>query len=640
MNQSNDRSTPRTEPATDRYRLKILATTDLHAQLMPYDYAWDRPLIGAGLTRTASLIRAARLEEPNSVLFDNGDFLEGFPFGDLADEISRKTGEDTHPVIAAMNALGYDAAGLGNHEFGFSLNDLERTLAAADFPVISTNISYTKGASPAGRAHFVPPIAVINREMIGTNGQRSQIRIGLLSFLPPQVDLWEARHIAGRLETQDILESAKVWIPRLKAEGADLIVALCHSGIGSALALDRMENAAVPLAALPGIDALITGHVHGVFPGADFSLPPEVDHVNGALCGKPTVMPGFWGSHLGVIDLNLSKDQAGWKVVSFSVAARPIAIRSDSGELIARVDDDPDLTAAIRPSHSAVLDHIRQPIGTTDTPLHSYFARLTDCPSLQLVRDAQRDWLEQALQGTAYASLPILSSASPFKSGGRSGPQFYTDIAQGDLLRRHVTDLYFFSNTFRALLISGATLKEWLERSAAQFCQLTPGVKDQPLFEPDSAAFNFDTIDGISYAFDLLAPSRYNERGHLVAPQAERVRDLSFMGRPIDANAHFVLATNSYRASGGGQFPGLEISPVIHKTETRISDILQNYIEQKHVLSPRATQRWRIMPPPVDTYAWFDTGPNAINHIADETTLTIKPIGTTAVGFLRCRVQI
>ena len=639
MTQSNDLSTQRNSPVTDRFRLRILATSDLHAQLMPHDYAWDRPLISAGLTRTASLIREARLEEQNSVLLDNGDFLDGFPFGDLADEITPSTSQATHPVIAAMNVLGYDAAGLGNHEFGISLNKLERALAATSFPVISTNISYMKNAAPADRAHFVPPVAVISREMIGTNGQPAQIRIGLLSFLPPQVDVWESRNMAGKLETQDILESAKVWIPRLKAEGVDLIVALCHSGIGPAVAHDRMENAAIPLAALAGIDALITGHVHGVFPGPDFSGSAEIDHVNGALCGKPTVMPGFWGSHLGVIDLDLAKDATGWKVASFSSAARPIATRTDGGELIAQVEDDPALAAAVRPSHNAALDYIRQPIGTTDKPLHSYFARLTDCPALQAVRDAQRNWLEQVLQGTPYASLPILSSASPFKSGSRSGPQFYTDIPQGDLRRHHVTDLYVFSNTIRALLVSGATLKEWLERSAAQFCQLAPGVNDQPLFEADHAAFNFDAIDGISYAFDLLVPSRYDGRGHLVDPQTERVRDLSFMGRPVDPNAHFVLATNSFRASGGGQFPGLDISPVIHASETRISDILQNYIEQQRILSPRATRRWRILSPGPGTSAWFDTGPNAENHIAQETALQIEPMRTTAAGFLRCQVQ-
>lgn len=639
VSHSNDRLDQSANPAPGLFSLRILATSDLHAQLMAYDYARDCPLPSAGLTRTASLIRSARAEARTSVLLDNGDFLEGFPFGDLASDLVHNTSRKINPVIASMNMLGYDAAGLGNHEFGTPLDELALVLGSAEFPVISTNIKSVDGHYGTSCNLPLPPYSIIRRTLTDSRGQTADISIGLMSFLPPQVDQWESRHLAGRLRTEDIVESARHWIPRLKSQGTDLIVALCHSGIGSAQAQHRMENAAIPLSALDGIDLLITGHVHDVFPGPDFSASACVDPVKGTLSGKPAVMPGFWGSHLGVIDLTLRQEQTGWKIASFSTEVRPIAKRDTEGKLEALVADDAEMTDALLPVHRMVLDHIQQPIGKTDQPLHSYFARLADCAALQVVRDAQRTWLEHALLDTPYAHLPILSSSSPFKSGGRSGPQFYTEIAKGDLLRRHVTDLYVFPNTIRALLISGATLKEWLERSAAQFCRLSPGVRDQPLFEPGFAAFNFDAIDGICYAFDLQGPSRYDVRGALVNIGAERVRDLTFRGRPVDPNAHFVLATNSFRAAGGGQFPGLDISPVIHEEEVTISGILHEYIERHSRLSPRATQRWRILPPPAGTSAWFDTGPGALSFIADETSISIEPDEMMPSGFLRCHVH-
>ena len=628
-----------------RYALRLMATSDLHARITPYDYAWDQALPSVGLARVATLIRTARREVPNALLFDNGDFLEGTYLGEREQLGGRGPFARHHPVIAAMNVLGYDAATLGNHDFGFGVDRLERALHGAAFPVVCANAVRERGANPLLDRPFLPAVTLLRRTLVNGSGAVAEITVGVFGVLPPQVEVWEHRNLDGKIQIRDILEAAQAWVPRLKAMGADIILALCHSGIGGAQAVNGMENAAVPLAAIPDIDAVIAGHSHRLFPvqdpeGAhDFAGIESVDANRGTLAGKPAVMAGFWGSHLGLIDLSLDHGPGGWRITAAQSSLRAIAQQRPQGQIRPRVASDPAITKLVRAAHQATLRSIRKPIGQSAQPLHSYFARIEPSSALALVHQAQFDWLDRAIKGSGLANLPRLSAASPIKSGGRGGPGFFTDIPAGEIALRHVGDLYHFGNEITAVVVNGARVRDWLERAAAQFRQIIPGIADQPLFDPDMPAYNFDTIAGLGYRIDLLAPPRYSVDGHPLTGRPGRIVDLNYRGTPLDDQTEFLVATNIFRASGGGRFADLDPASIVIDSATAIRDALRSHIEAGGALSRTGPEPfWRLANLPPGTGAWFDTGPGAERYLKDLRTAQVTLLGPTPKGFLRCRL--
>ncbi len=322
--------------AANQAHLRIMETTDLHVHVHPYDYYGDRPSDTVGLSRVATIVQNIRGEATNSLLLDNGDFLQGNPMGDyIAYERGMKDG-DMHPVITAMNVLGFEASTLGNHEFNYGLDFLMKALAGADFPVVSANVVKETGATPRDDTTLVPPYVILDREITDGAGDTHPIRIGLIGFVPPQIMTWDRRHLEGSVSTRDILEAARAYVPQIREQGADIVIALSHSGIGAADAEDGMENASVPLAAIDGIDVILTGHSHLVFPSSTYADLPGLDPQAGTIMGKPGVMAGFWGSHMGLVDLMLERDGDGWRVLSHQSEARPISQRNEDRSITAR----------------------------------------------------------------------------------------------------------------------------------------------------------------------------------------------------------------------------------------------------------------------------------------------------------------
>ncbi|HSF65336.1 MAG TPA: metallophosphoesterase, partial [Paracoccaceae bacterium] len=380
---------PTAPPAS--VHLRLLATTDLHVHLVAWDYFAGRLTPDMGLERTARLIAAARAEAPNCLLVDNGDFLQGSPLGDHAARRGRLPPGTLHPAIAAMNALRYDAAALGNHEFDYGLDYLGQALAGAAFPVLCANLVRRRAADPAGDLPLVPPCVILQRPVVDMTGHAHQLRIGLIGLAPPQTVDWDGAHLHGRIEARDILQTARAWLPRLRAEGADIVVALAHTGIGQPDPPGGAENAAAALALMPGIDAVVAGHDHLVFPSARFADLPGVDPARGTIGGTPIVMAGYGGSHLGVIDLALTPVGTGWRVTDARAEARAVAAVT----LPRR--GDPAVRCAVDGDHRATIRRLRRRVGSTATPLHSFFALVADCPSLRLVCDAQAEHVRAAL---------------------------------------------------------------------------------------------------------------------------------------------------------------------------------------------------------------------------------------------------
>ena len=625
--------------AAGQAHLRIMETTDLHVHVWPYDYYADRPRDTVGLARTAAHISSIRAEATNSLLLDNGDFLQGNPMGDyIAYERGMKEG-DMHPVITAMNTVGFDASTLGNHEFNYGLDFLMKSLAGANFPVISANVVKTAGSDPTKDDTLIQPYVILDRMLKDGSGESHAIKVGLIGFVPPQIMNWDRKHLEGNVTARDILETARAYVPEMREQGADIIIAMSHSGIGSAQESDGMENASVPLAAVDGIDALVTGHSHLVFPSPTYADYAAVDAESGLIHGKPATMGGFWGSHLGVIDLMLERDGGEWRVVNTAVETRPISKRNEDRSITALVESQKDVLDATADDHAETLSYVRRAVGKTAAPLHSYFALVADDPSVQIVSIAQKWYVEEMMKGTEHEGLPILSAAAPFKAGGRGGPEYYTDVPAGDVAIKNVADLYLYPNTVRAVRISGKDVRDWLERSAGMFNQVAPGTRDTALLNPSFPSYNFDVMDGVTYEIDLSQPSKFGPKGELENPDANRIKNLAYNGQPVTDDMEFVVATNNYRASGGGSFPGADGSTVIFEAPDTNRDVIVRYIVEQGTIQPSADANWTFAPL-ADTSVLFETGPKAADYLDDVKGVSISPAGDGADGFALFRLNL
>ncbi|WP_348540295.1 bifunctional 2',3'-cyclic-nucleotide 2'-phosphodiesterase/3'-nucleotidase [Ruegeria sp. R14_0] len=603
-------------------QLRILATSDLHMNLRSFDYYSNKPEPTIGLTRTAGLIREAREQAEADgaivLLFDNGDSLQGTPLGDLAVE---QIGHP-HPLMQAFETLGYDAIGLGNHDFGFGLDALGRILSQAPCPVICSNVHYHNDPT-AWQGH-----AVLTQK-VAIAGKKRELKVGVFSVLPPQTRNWESHRLNEEVRIHDILDCARQSVTALRSKGCDVIVALAHTGLGPSAPAPDLENAVIPLAAIAGIDAVIAGHTHLTLPGADHTGRQHVDAERGLVHGIPVVMPGSAGSHLGIVDLTLTAAEGqGWSVSAPKAELRPVT----------NAPEDPELVSLFSKLHSTTQERAEQPIGLTDQHLHSYFSFCAKDRALAVLADAQASAVRQNLRGTDNEGLPVLSAAAPSKFGGRAGPRFYTDIPRGVLRMRHVADLNIFPNELRAVEVSGAQVFDWLEMSAGVFNQID---RDAPteLVNADRAGHNFDVLFGLSYVFDLSVPPRFDATGHLINQQSKRVRDVHFEERPVTENQRFVVALNNYRASGGGHFPFVAEAKPITLPSLSIQQVLKDYLtgELPSDSLSLGDCPFRFAPLP-GARALLSTSPKSRDHLAEITRFNPKPVGTDADGFLRIQL--
>ncbi|MDG4908192.1 bifunctional 2',3'-cyclic-nucleotide 2'-phosphodiesterase/3'-nucleotidase [Mesorhizobium sp. WSM4898] len=625
--------------AANQAHLRIMETTDIHVNLLPYDYYADKANDTMGLSRTASLIDGVRKQATNAMLIDNGDLLQGNPMGDyIAYEKGMKDG-DLHPIMKGMNLLGYECSTLGNHEFNYGLSFMDKVLAGANFPFVCANLirGTTLATNPRDDKLYLKPYVILDKKIKDGSGAEQPIKIGVIGFVPPQIMVWDLKNLEGNVQTRDIVQAAKAWVPQIREEGADIVIALSHSGIDIKQG-DMMENASFFVAGVEGIDAVFTGHQHLVFPGKkDFQALEGVDTEQGTLQGKPAVMGGFWGSHMGLIDLLLERDGSKWRVVSATSEARPIYERVDSKNK-ATVGDDKRIIAALEQDHEATLAYVRRPVGKTSAPLYSYFALVADDPSVQIVNQAQSWYLKDILKSTEWKDVPLLSAAAPFKAGGRNGADYYTDVPVGDIAIKNVADLYLYPNTVRAVEITGSQVKEWLEMSAGIFNRIEPGKADQPL-NTDFPSYNFDVIDGITYKIDLSQPPKYDTKGAVANAGSSRIVDLKFAGKPLDPAAKFVVATNNYRAGGGGNFPDINASKIIYEAPDTNRDVIVRYVISEGTINPSADDNWSFAPLP-GTSVVFETGPRAKDFIGQVKSLKIEPAGEGEAGFAKYRIAL
>ncbi|KWC95920.1 bifunctional metallophosphatase/5'-nucleotidase [Burkholderia ubonensis] len=591
-------------PAGTKATLALLETTDLHMNVLSYDYfklAADNSL---GFERVSTLIAQARAQYPNTLLLDNGDTIQGTALADYQALVNPVGCDQTLAIYKVMNAAKFDGGGIGNHEFNYGLPYLsqvtgntfdvdgmpaqQKKCAGPAFPQVLANVISAKTNAP-----LFTPYTILTRTITATTPDgkavSAPVKVGIIGFTPPAIMNWDKRWLDGKVYTTGLKEAAEKYIPEMRAKGADLIVAISHGGLDNSAYSPTMENGSWWLSTVPGIDAMLIGHSHQVFPDANSTVPqfnlPGVDKVKGTVNGVPTVMANYWGKHLGVIKLGLAFDGKTWSVDKSltTVEARPIQ-NADKSYVAA----DPSVAAAIAAEHQATINYVKTPIGSTDYRMTSYFADVGDPGAIQIVNEAQADYVARYVQANLpqYASLPVLSVSAPFKSGFGGGNDF-TDVAPGALAINNAADLYLYPNTVYAVKVSGADVKTWLETAAKRFNRIDPTQATVQKLVSSFPGYNFDmfTSADLSYEIDVTQPV------------GSRIRNLTYKGAPIDPNGQFIVATNNYRASGGGNFPGLDGSKTIFASPDANRDVLIAFIKKRGAITRAAdgAQRsWRF----------------------------------------------
>ncbi len=573
-----------------RAELAILESTDIHSNIRSYDYyrLADDPSIG--FERMATLVREARSEFANTVLFDAGDTIQGTALADYQALVKPVGCDEELAMYRAMDALGYDGGTIGNHEFNYGLPYLaqvtdvpmnvdgveNRRCKGPSYPIALANVFSARDDKP-----IYAPWGWTDKDVKvrGPDGREEEatLRIGFIGFTPPNIMQWDKRNLEGKVYTKGLVEAARQFLPELRKQNVDLVVAISHGGLDVSPYGTMMENANWYLSEEPGIDVLLLGHSHAAFPDpgnpkSRYANMAGVDNQRGFVHGKPAVMGNYWGKSLGVIDLALVRRDGRWQIDAAQTHSEVRDVKKADGTY---VEPAKDIAALIEPVHEATIRYVSTPIGDSDFAMTTYFADVGDVTALQPVNTAQREYVERYIAKNLpqYAGLPVLSAAAPFK-GGFSGPTDYTDIAAGPLAIHNAADLYLYPNTLTAVAIDSATVKGWLERSAERFNRIDPAKREpQELINRKMPSYNFDVIQGgLTYAIDVTQPE-----GH-------RIIDLAYRGKPVDAAQRFIVVTNNYRASGSGRFPGLDGSSIVVSAPDANRDVLIDWLrDRKHV---------------------------------------------------------
>jgi 2',3'-cyclic-nucleotide 2'-phosphodiesterase/3'-nucleotidase len=559
-----------------RFRLTVLGTTDTHGSVFNWDYFKDVEYDDSahndiGLAKISTLVTAMRAErgEANTLLLDAGDTIQGTPLAYYYAKVDPITGGSVHPMAKAMNAIGYDAAALGNHEFNYGLETLRTFESQCEFPLLSANSVDWATAAPIFKPYVIRTFKARGRA----------VKVGILGLVTPGVAIWDKANVEGQVRFPGIVEQAKVMVPKLKAAGCDLVIVSCHSGAtpGSSYgdALPFPENASRQLAEeVAGVDAVLVGHAH-------------VEIIENLVASKVTpgkkvllTEPLKWGMRLSVMDFDLDYVKGRWQLVD----AHSHVLNANT------VPEDPQVADLVREDHAIVRTYVNSVIGTCTVAMSAATARFEDTAAIDFINHVQAGAVKAALVGTPDEALPVLSIAAPFNRDAA--------IPAGNVTVRDVAGLYIYDNTLLGIRFTGAQVKAYLEFSAAYFKTVAgtgPYAPDDvtgalsPTTGTTIPDYNYDIMGGLdaSLAYDI----------DIAKPVGQRIANLTYAGQAIDPAAQFVIAINNYRQSGGGNFPGVTTAPVLYNAQVEIRQLLIDWTVDQGVIDPTTftTYDWKLV---------------------------------------------
>lgn len=558
---------PQPGPQPRTYAFTVMGTTDLHGNVFNWDYFTDAEFDDkahndVGLAKISTLVEQVRAQKGrrNTLLIDAGDTIQGTQLSYYyakVDPITARRGP-VHPMAQAMNAIGYDAAALGNHEFNYGIPVLRKFEEQCDFPLLGANALDARTLRPA----FAP----YSMHRLCTPHGRD-VKVAVLGLTNPGIAIWDKANVQGKMTFPGLEEQAAKYVPRLRSMGADVVIVSAHSGSSGTSSygdqLPYVENAAGLVAEqVAGIDAILVGHAHTEIPEY---------RVRNRATGKDVVLsePLKWGQRLTLFDFELVWERGRWSVAK--VAAR--VLNSNA------VAEDPKITRLLSDEHRKVVAYVNQVIGTSLQAMSSAEGPVKDVPIIDLINHVQAGTVRGALAGTEWAGLPVVSQASCFSRTAA--------IPAGQVTIRDAAGLYPFENTLEARLLTGVQLKEYLEFSARYFVRTAPGAPVDPAALTNAegiADYNYDAVYGFSYDIDIAQPV------------GSRISGLAFEGKPVDPAARFVLAVNNYRASGGGNFPHVPGAQQVWANSEEIRNTIIQWVKAKGTVDPAefASVGWRL----------------------------------------------
>jgi 2',3'-cyclic-nucleotide 2'-phosphodiesterase/3'-nucleotidase len=544
-----------------------MGTTDLHGNVFNWDYFTDKEFDDkdhndVGLAKVSTLVNRVRAEKGrrNTLLIDAGDTIQGTQLSYYYAKVDPITAEGgpVHPMAQAMNAMDYDAAALGNHEFNYGIPVLRKFEQQCDFPLLGANALDAKTLRPA----FAP----YSMHRLRTPHGRD-VKVAVLGLTNPGIAIWDKANVQGKMTFPGLEEQAAKWVPKLRSMGADVVIVSAHSGSSGTSSygdqLPYVENAAGLVAEqVPGIDAILVGHAHTEIPEY---------FVTNKQTGKKVVLsePLKWGQRLTLFDFELVFEKGCWKVEK----AGAKVLNSNT------VEEDAKITKLLSDEHAKVVAYVNQVIGRNAAEMTSAEAPFKDVPIIDLINHIQADTVKQALAGTEHAALPVLSQAACFSRSAR--------IPAGEVTIRDVAGLYVFENTLEARLMTGAQMKAYLEFSANYYVQTPAGAPVDPAKLTNAGGipdYNYDVVSGLSYEIDIAKPA------------GSRVTNVRFDGQPLADDARFVFAVNNYRANGGGNFPHVAAAPVLWSNSEEIRNTMIAWVKAKGSIDPAvfAAVDWKL----------------------------------------------
>src|SRR5579871_151976 len=529
--------------------ITVLATTDQHGNLMPYDYYTAKPS-DRGLVKIATLISQAPAANPNVVLIDCGDAIQGTPLETLHQEYL-ETGRlpmnlsfagaplDRDPVMTAMSKIGYDAMVVGNHEFNFGLKNLERARADASFPWISANIHAAAGsAAKPFAAYFVKTVG--------------GVKIGIVGITTPFIPQWETEdHYRGyRFEAG--VEAARRAVEELRSkEHPDIVIVAAHAGLDrdprrdtTAATGDSAENMIYQIATqVPGVDGIIFGHTHEELVGVSVN-------------GVPLLQPKNWDISLGRMDfvVNLAADGTR-RIVSKSTQVIPVKRTTPEDEAIA---------AIARPYHELTEKYLNTPVTEANEAMDARLSRAQDTALIDAIQQVQ-----------LFYSKADVSFASSFNMRAA--------IPKGPVTIRQIAALYVYDNSLWTLEGDGKMVREALENAARYYNSCASDCAGKNLINHKLIGYNFDMAEGVDYDIDLSKP------------EGSRIVNLRFHGKPLDDAQPLRIALNNYRAGGSAGYTMFARAKVVSKSSDEIRDLMIRYYRE-HPLPAKADDNWRIVP--------------------------------------------
>lgn len=563
------------EESAEHFRLTVLGTTDTHGNILNWDYYSDSEYDDSqhndiGLAKISTLINQIRAERGigTTLTLDAGDTIQGTPLSYYYARIDPTAA--IHPMAAAMNTIGYDAAALGNHEFNYGLDVLRRFESQLQYPLLGANALDWQTGEPAFAEFVIRELPI--------DGHAEPLKVGVVGLVTPGCAIWDKANLDGKLRFNGIVEQGKIVIPKVIEAGAEVVIVCCHSGADTSSsygqALPWPENAASLLAEqVPGIDAILVGHAHLEI-GQRFVAGP--DGVKQVLLSEPRM----WGQRLSVMELNLLRRQGRWTVDS----ASSTVLNANT------VAEDSRIVELVASQHAATRAYVNEVIGSCTTAMSAATARFQDTAVLGFVNHIQASAVRDALTGSASAGLPVLSAVAPFNARAA--------IPDGKVTVRDVAGLYAFDNTLVAIRFTGAQLKAYLEHSARYYKQVAGTGPFRPVeithavtvtSPRGTADYNYDVVSG------LQAPLTYEI--DIFEPVGSRIRQLSYDGAPIPDDQQFVLALNNYRQSGGGNFPGVATAPIVYGAQVEIRQLIIDWVSANPAINPDdfATVHWKLV---------------------------------------------